>query len=142
MTTVAGQLHLQLDADRASIQRLADAVEEFGLEQSWPPKLLFQTQLVLEELVTNVIDYGFQEGGGQVEVQILSSPESVTIDVTDDAWEFNPLSEATGPRLDAALEDRLIGGVGLHLVRAMMDELRYARKDGKNHLVLIKRRDE
>lgn len=135
------RLHLRLNPERESLQRLASAVEKFGFEQGWPPSLLFQTQLALEELVINVIDHGFRKSGQSLEVQILSSPESIQIDLTDDAWPFNPIADAGEPDLDAELEDRPVGGLGVHLVQTMMDELRYAREDGKNHLTLIKRRD-
>ena len=142
MSAVTAELKLQLDPERESIHRLADAIEKFGLEQDWPPKLLFQTQLALEELVTNVIDYGFREGGSILEIQIASSPESLEIHLTDDAWPFNPLSDAPEANVDASLEDRAIGGLGVYLVRNMMDALHYAREDGKNHLRMTKRRDE
>ena len=138
---MTGKLHLQLSSDRDSIGKLSEAVEEFGIEQGWPTKLLFQTQLVLEELVINVINHGFRRSGQNLEVQILSSPESLRIDLIDDAWPFNPLSDTPEADLEAALEDRPVGGLGVYLVRQMMDALDYAREDGKNHLTLIRRRD-
>ena len=137
---MTGKLHLQLNAERESIHKLIEAVEEFGLEQGWTPKLLFQTQLVLEELVINVINHGFRKSGQSLEVRILSSPQSLRIDLADDAWPFNPLSDTPEADLETALEDRPVGGLGVHLVRTMMDELRYVREDGKNHLTLIRRR--
>ena len=138
---MTGKLHLRLSSERESIQKLSEAVDEFGLEQGWPAKLLFQTRLVLEELVINVINHGFRKSGQSLEVQILSSPESLRIDLTDDAWPFNPLTDTPKADLEAALEDRQVGGLGVYLVRQMMDELHYAREDDKNHLTLIRRRD-
>jgi anti-sigma regulatory factor (Ser/Thr protein kinase) len=139
---VTGKLRLRLKAERESLGCLGEAIEEFGLDQDWSPKLLFQTQLALEELVTNVIEHGFRKRGHSLEVVISSSPDSVMIELTDDSWPFNPLSDAPEPNVDGVLEDRPIGGLGVHLARTFMDESRYAREDGKNRLTLTKRRDE
>lgn len=134
------RLHLKLESQLTALQELEAAVEEFGLEQDWPPDLLFRVQLVLEELATNVINHGYGEGGHEFEVAIDSSNDSLTIELTDSARPFNPLAEAPEAAVNAALEDRPIGGLGVHLVRTMMDEMRYERDGGKNRLTLVKRR--
>ncbi len=138
---MTGTLRLRLKAETESLDELGEAVEQFGLEQDWASKLLFQTQLALEELVTNVISHGYRERGHSIEIVILSSPESLTIELSDDSWPFNPLSDAPAANLDAALEDRPVGGLGLHLVRTIMDDTRYVREDGKNRVTLTKGRD-
>ena len=61
--------------------------------------------------------------------------------IADDGRPFDPLTEAPEPDLESAIEDRPIGGLGVHLVRTMMDEVRYRREEGKNRLTLVKRRE-
>ena len=139
---MTAELRLLLDNQDTALQQIDEAVEDFGVEQDWPPALLFQVRLVLEELAVNVISYGFESGGNMFEVVLRSTPDRLVIKCTDDSWPFNPLTDSSVPDVEAALEDRNVGGLGIHLVRTMMDELEYQRKDGKNCLTLVKRRDE
>jgi anti-sigma regulatory factor (Ser/Thr protein kinase) len=62
----------------------------------------------------------------------------VTVTVEDDGVPFNPL-EATEPDLDRPLEERSIGGLGIHLVKNLMDDVEYRREAGRNYLVMRKR---
>lgn len=139
---MTAELRLLLDNQDTALQRIDEAVEGFGVEQDWPPDLLFQVRLVLEELAINVISYGFESGGNMFEVVLRSTPDRLVIECSDDSWPFNPLTDSPEPDVEAALEDRNVGGLGIHLVRTMMDEVEYERKDGKNCLTLVKRRDE
>lgn len=139
---MTNRLHLKLESQLSSLHELEAAIEEFGSAHEWPPDLLFRVQLSLEELVANVINHGYGESGHKFEVTIASTEEALTIELTDSARPFNPLADAPEATVDAALEDRPIGGLGVHLVRTMMDEMRYERDGGKNRLTLVKRRGE
>ena len=139
---MTAELRLLLDNQDTALQQIDEAVEGFGVEQDWPPPLLFQVRVVLEELAINVISYGFESGGNLFEVVLRSAPDRLVIECSDDSWPFNPLTDSPAPDVEAALEDRNVGGLGIHLVRTMMDEVEYERKDGKNCLTLVKRRDE
>ena len=137
---MTAELDLKLRPERNVITELTEAVESFGVDQNWSPKLVFQVQLVLEELVLNVIDYGFKQSGENLSVRILSSADSLRIDLADDAPPFDPIGDAPETDPDELLENRQIGGLGLHLVRTMMDQVQYLREDGQNRLTLVKRR--
>ena len=67
----------------------------------------------------------------------ISDENSLTIEIVDDGRPFDPLTDAPKPDVNAELEDRNIGGLGIHLVRKMMDDVRYRREEGKNHLTLV-----
>ena len=58
----------------------------------------------------------------------------------DNGRPFDPLNDAPEPDLDSGVADRAVGGLGVHLVRTMMDEMRYRRDRGRNHLTLVKER--
>ena len=71
---------------------------------------------------------------------LTSEEGAITIEVVDDGKPFDPLNDAPQPDLASDLEDRRVGGLGLHLVRTTMDDMSYRRDQGKNHLTLVARR--
>ena len=135
-------LSLCLESRLDELQRLEAAVENLGEQEQWPPTLLYQVKLVLEEVIVNIVNYGYEERGGhKIDVQLISEPDTLTIKIADDGRAFDPLSQAPAPDVDANLEDRPIGGLGVYLVQTLMDEAHYRREQDRNHLTLIKRRD-
>lgn len=137
MAAVSAKLHLKLEAKPEELQRLTAAIEELGEQEEWPPKLMFRVNLVLEELGLNVMTHGQRAGAHQLEVIVASEPDTVSIEIVDDGPRFDPLHDAPVPDTDAPIEGRPIGGLGIHLVREMMDEVRYRYEDGKNRLTLV-----
>ena len=121
------------------LARVSSAIEEMGERENWPAPMAFQVNLALEELVINVMNHGHDEGVHEIEITLTSDADGITVDTVDDGRPFNPLIDA--PQVDpkAAIEDRRIGGLGVHLVRTMMDAMSYRREQGKNHLTLVKR---
>lgn len=136
------RLQLRLDADLASLPVLDEAIEEFGTAQDWAMDMLFQVKLALEEVAVNVINHGYGESGHAFDVDLTSEPGALTIRITDEAQAFNPLTSAPEADLDASVDERRVGGLGLHLVQTMMDEMHYERVDGRNRLTLVKKRAE
>lgn len=125
------------------LQRLAAAVERLAEEDGWPETLAFRVGLILEELALNVIRYGHdQEGLHEVDIRIFSGADGLTIEMADDGRPFNPLADAPAPDVDASMEDRRVGGLGIHLSRSMTTEMRYRREDGKNCLTMTLARSE
>ena len=141
---MSATLSLNIERSHDELGRITDAVDELGHKEEWSNDLLFRVHLVLEELVLNIIDYGFDDGNEdhELEVVLISEDDNLTIEITDDGIAFDPLEDAKIPDTNAPLEDRPIGGLGVHLVRTMMDEVNYRREDGKNHLTLVARREE
>ena len=135
-------LSLCLESRLEELQRLEAAVEDLGEREQWPPNLLYQVKLVLEEVIVNIVNYGYEESGGhKIDVHLISEPDTLTIQIADDGRAFDPLHQAPRPDVAAPLEDRPIGGLGVHLVQSLMDEASYRREQDRNHLTLIKRRD-
>ena len=96
-------------------------------------------ELALDELLSNCIFYGFPDGGNHtiiVEIDIVD--RSLRIVVTDDGVAFNPL-EQSAPDLGDSIDDRELGGVGIHLVRQIMDSCEYTREGDQNVMELTKR---
>ena len=139
---MTAQLALKVENKVDELQHVYDAIEEFGRQEEWDARLAFRVQLVIEEMVINVMNYGHEDGSHEIEITMDSEPDLLTIEITDDGKPFDPLEDAPEPDLAGSLEDRRVGGLGVYLVRTMMDDMSYRREQGKNHLVLVARRTE
>jgi anti-sigma regulatory factor (Ser/Thr protein kinase) len=139
--TLAGMAEITLRTDLAELATLAAFVEQFAGAAALPPSVAFQLNLVLDELVTNSIDYGHAcEAGGSATIQLRLERvgEVIEIELVDQGLAFDPRT-LPAPDLDARLETRRVGGLGIHLVRQYVDEFDYQRRDGRNHIRLRKR---
>ena len=131
---------LKIAPNHEQLELIPTAVEEFAERDNWPPDLVFKLNLVLEELGVNIVNYS--GATGDIEISLASDEESVTVEISDDGRPFNPLLDQDTPDISAPLGNRPIGGLGIHLVRSMMDEMSYSREDGKNKLAMTKRKSE
>jgi serine/threonine-protein kinase RsbW len=134
-----GSITIQVAADVREIERLNKLIRQFGELHEIPSRALYAVNLALDELVTNVVLYGFDDPAGrQVEVELSTEQGLLQASVIDDGKSFNPLDVAT-PDLNATLAQRDLGGLGIHLVRSLMDHVTYVNHDGKNVLTIQKR---
>ncbi len=133
---------LNIRSESDALERITAAVEDLGEREDWAPDLIFRINLVLEELGLNALHYGCVDGTPDIEITMVSEKDVVTVMISDSGIPFDPLHEAPQPDLEASIEDRHIGGLGVYLVREMMDEAYYKREQDRNHLTLIKRRGE
>ena len=141
-------VHLKIGPDSEAsnadnLQYIQGTVEELGQREAWPDSLTFKVNLVLEELGLNILSYGGEatDRGPEIVIVLKSEDASLTIEVSDDGQPFNPLEDALEPDIDGLLDDRSIGGLGVHLVRTLMDDLSYQRTAGKNHLKMVAKRE-
>lgn len=122
------------------IRTITVALEEFFEQQGLPPEALFNTQLSLEEIFTNVASYAHDDDQEhEVEIIFSREDETITVEILDDGSPFNPLEEAPELDVESSLEDRRIGGAGIMLAKQLMTELRYQRNSDRNHLTMIKK---
>jgi serine/threonine-protein kinase RsbW len=108
-------------------------INGFGSEET------LDTQLAVEEAVTNVIVHGYKKLGGEITVSGRIGADQIEVQITDAAPRFDPLA-VTEPELEAGIDDRDVGGLGVFLIRQVIDEISYRYENGKNILVFIKRR--
>lgn len=102
------------------------------------PDLAFTLQLVTEEIVVNVVSYAYPDGAeGELEVEISASDEEIKLEFSDSGKPFNPL-EKEDPDTTLSAEERPIGGLGIFLVKQMMDDVRYRYENGRNILTISK----
>ena len=124
------------------LTRLTEAVENLGEEANWSPALVGKVNLVLEELAMNTINHGHDGGLHQISITFSSTDDALVIDILDDGKPFDPLTDAPIPNVNAPINERPIGGLGVYLVRKLMDEVTYRREEGRNHLTLVAYRAE
>jgi serine/threonine-protein kinase RsbW len=135
-------LTLHLQNKIAEVARLVDAVESFGTHAGLSPDLTYRLTLSLDEIVSNVIRHGYSDTNDHVvEVRLSVHDGVVTSVIEDDGHPYDP-RESPEPDLSMPVEQRGPGGLGIFLVRQMMDSIDYARRDGRNILtVTAARRD-
>ena len=123
----------------SEITKLNAFIEEIGNEFSLTPDIVFNLTLVLEEAVVNVINYAYPKEEHQfIYLSARLHEGSVILVLTDTGKEFDP---TMAPEADVTLdaEDRQIGGLGIFLIRQIMNEVKYERIEGKNVLTLEKK---
>ena len=124
--------------DLAELERLGRVVEEFGARQRLSPTRLFDLQLAVNEVFTNVVSYGFDDGRPhEIVVRLMTGADEVVVEIEDDGRPFDPAT-APAPRLDVPIEERQPGGLGLYLARRVTDGMDYRRADGRNVVRLRK----
>ena len=136
---MGANLTLNMEAQLNDIERIQAAVSILSQAERWPPELLYQIELVLEEIGTNIIKYG-QDGDRETEIQITltSDSKSLIMEIVDTGKPFDPFGEAPPPDLKSEVPNRPIGGLGVYLVQQLMDEASYRREDGMNKVTLVK----
>ena len=133
------QFGMIIGSDIAEIPEVSAWLEEVMLGSGFTEEAILDTQLAVEEAITNVIVHGYKEPGGEVVITCHVNSDRVEVEIADTAPRFDPLSMPV-PDLDGSIEERRIGGLGVFLIRQVMDEVSYRYENGKNILVLIKNR--
>jgi len=127
--------------DLGELARLTAFLEETALDWGFSNDLLFHLNLVAEEVVSNIILYGFENNRSEekIRIELEFSQGELKICVTDHGIEFNPMKVPPPDDLDKPLSERNIGGLGVYFVRQLMDQVEYHRENDCNILILIKK---
>lgn len=130
---------LKLAAHPDSLTQLNQFVADFCESHHIGAEIMYELQLVLEELLVNVYMHGGTgvEGELAVGVSLACADSRLHMRVTDNGRQFDPLAQCA-PATDLVLEERPVGGLGIMLVRKMMDEMHYQCADGTNQLSMSK----
>lgn len=102
-------------------------------------KKLKYLDLAVEEIFVNICQYAYRLPPGEVGITFVETEDSISVEFQDDGVPFDPLAQAE-PDLTSAMEERSSGGLGILLIRRVMDEVHYDRKDGKNSLKVVVRK--
>lgn len=131
-------LSLSFRNDFSELPALAESVTVFLESHEAPADAIFAANLAIEELVTNIIKYGYDDQEAHaIDIRLSLANNVLQIEIHDDGHEFNPFDQ---PEPDTTLpaEERNIGGLGIHFVRKMLDSCVYLRQNGANIVTVTK----
>ena len=136
------ELQINLSIKLSELGRVNQSLTEFGQRHGLAPKVVHDLNLALEEILTNTISYGYTDNREhEIKVRLSMQPGEVQAEVEDDGQPFDPLA-VPEPDTAKSLEERTIGGLGIHLVRKLMDNLEYKRQGERNLLIMKKKTQE
>lgn len=131
---MANTLSISFVNDMQELTHVIQVVNVFLEPRELQSKLIYAVNLILEEILMNIIKYGYDdEDSHEIEVQIGVEEDEVALTVIDDGKEFNPLTIPLPDRSKSAM-DRIEEGLGLQFVRHMRNAMEYRREEGKNIL--------
>ncbi len=129
--------NFRIKGGRAEIGAVNDALERAAMAGEVPEAAMRAMQVALDELLTNAIMHGKVSLNDPMQVDLIVGQKSLRAVISHAGPEFNP-TEVAEPDLDGGLQEREIGGLGIHLVRSMMDEFSYEHQAGRNIIKLGK----
>jgi serine/threonine-protein kinase RsbW len=132
-------VELRIGNKIAEMKKVAESVNKFGVDHALPKSILNDLNVALDEILNNTINYGYvDDERHEIVVSLSLLRGELVAEVRDDGVPFNPLGAPT-PDLSGGRHERGLGGIGVHLVRSLMDEIEYVRSDGSNRLRMKKR---
>lgn len=133
----SGKKAFETVADAEHLTAIMDFIERALDELDVQGEARGHIGVAVDEAVTNVVTYAYPNEKGLVRITMERTADRVVVEIVDFGRPFNPISHPV-PDVNASIEKRLIGGLGIHLMRNMMDELNYRRLDNSNRLTLVK----
>jgi len=130
---------LQIVNQIGELVRIEAFLEELGDSWEFPLPLVMSLNLVLEEAVTNIVQYGYDDTAEHfIDLLFGLEGDRLTITLVDDGHEYDPTARED-PDIHLPAGERPIGGLGIFLIRKIMDTVVYQRKENKNYLILTKK---
>jgi len=131
---VKKQISIKIRNDLSELNHVYDVVQKFADDNEISPEVLYKIQLAIEEIVTNVISYAFEDNEEhEIAVQLSLKGDLIRVIICDDGIAFDP-SVVEDPELSDDLENRKIGGLGIFLVKNLMKQVKYSRTGDRNIL--------
>ena len=137
MSTEAGNIlerrfHNRLD----DLSRVTEEAVWFIEAQGADDRAVYVAHLAIEEMVTNILKYGYDDTAlHEIRLRLEIHPGALLLVLEDDGHEFNPL-KAPEPDVSRPVEDRIPGGLGIHLIRKLVEQMDYERCGGRNRLTV------
>ena len=131
-------IEVSLGNDLREIAGVAAGIDAFCADYGLEAQIAYAVNLAIDEILTNTISYGYDdEEPHRIELILRLEGATLVVVIVDDSRAFDP-SLVSAPDIDASIEDRDLGGLGLFLVQQMMDGVDYQRRDGCNVVTLTK----
>ncbi len=129
---------VRIENDLSEIAKVDEKLDDFAEQFGVPPAIAATFHIIFDDLLNNVISYGFNDEQRHfIDIRLELTANNLTVSIADDGVPFNPLAESA-PDTTLSIEDRQIGGLGIHIVVNMVDDISYQRTADKNVLTLTK----
>ena len=128
-----------IDADIHAVPEVSAELDHALRDRAFTDEEILDTQLAVEEAITNVILHGYAGDTGKIVITCRTTSGLAEVQIEDTAPPFDPLS-LPEPDMSGDIEDRKIGGLGVFLIRQVMDDIIYRRESGRNILVMVKKK--
>lgn len=123
----------------AEISKVADLVDAFGQRHALPERVRNDMNIAIDEIISNIIHHAYRDDARHsIAVFLRILPGELHAEIVDDGAAFDPLSHPAA-KPSGTVKERALGGLGLHLVTSLMDNVRYVRRGDGNHLTLVKK---
>ncbi len=123
----------------ADIPKVIKLFKSLAIEQEIPKPVIMKMNIVLDELLSNIVNHGGRNSSSvQIETTFELKETAVKVTIKDTCAAFNPFSDDVEPNLEDSIEDRALGGLGLHLVKQLTSSHSYKRQGKKNVVVVVK----
>lgn len=139
---MAHEVQIRIKNNFSELETVRSQSASFYTRHQIPLKDSNAVELAISEVITNIISYGYQDDSEYyIDVHLLYENDQLILRIEDDARAFNPLT-ISDPDTAENLDDRPIGGLGIHLVRQMMDDVSYSYQNNRNCLTMVKKLKE
>jgi len=133
------KLIIQIKNDFSELGRVVQLFHDFSKQNRLPIKIINAVDLVFDEIINNIISYGYDDQNEhKIDICIFIKDGILNLQIEDNARQFNPL-ETVETDTKSSIEERKIGGLGLHFLKNMMDEISYKYINKRNCLIMKKK---
>jgi len=123
----------------SELQKINSSIEDLVYKWNIPQHVSFNINLVIEEVFSNIVFYGYQDDDEhEIFITYLNKGDRISVEIVDDAKEFNPLLAPSMGVFCNTVDETEVGGIGLHLIKCMVDDIDYARRAERNILTVEK----
>lgn len=132
--------NLEIENNFEELAKIEKLVQLVSSENNFDGKTKYELNLILEEILTNIIKYGYTDKSShKIDIQLKIENNWIEMNITDDSNEFDiTKNKKNWSTINKRITDLEPGGLGIHLVHNYSDEISYSRKDEKNILIIIK----
>lgn len=139
MSEQSAEAHLVLPNQLTGLETITQFLDDLAMQWNLSATTAMTLNLVLEEAFTNVVQYAYTDDlPHEIGLRFTKQENTIAIELSDDGTPYDP-TQKEDPDTTLSASERAIGGLGIFLIRQMMDSVHYERKDGKNHLYMQKR---
>ncbi|MEL7119392.1 MAG: ATP-binding protein [Bacteroidota bacterium] len=133
------KLQFTIKKSLSEVERVRVELEQFYVDNGLKDKAIYELELILEELLSNIINYGFVDRKFQpIILNVGLNNKNVVLSVKDKGKPFNPL-ELEDPDVSGSVKDRKIGGLGIFMLKKLSDNVKYEYKQKSNVTTILKK---